>query len=213
MSMRGIGTAIAAALAATGFAAAVWAADPPQTPAPAPEPDGFVSGTACTALPMAPTYAVVPEDDSPENLEAGRYFEQAMRARGLTVPADPRQAEMRLVYRLDRQHSATLSGGPDLGRFGASNTDGVDVRVNIFSTSQDSIVGGRKPKTEQLQSQLRIVVRLDQPVTSDDRGCIWRGEAVARLEIADTETVTRVAVGQLIGALGTTVERQPYTLP
>lgn len=208
---RANGQGIVATLAAAGFAAGAWAADPPAPPAAAP--DGYVSGTACTTLPTLPSYAAVPEDDSPENLEAGRYFEEAMRARGLNVPADPRQAEMRLIYRLDRQQSAALSTGPDLGRLGASNTEGVDVRVNIFSTSQDSIMGGRRPKAEQLESQLRVVVRLDQPLNAEERGCIWRGEAMARLEIADTATVTRTAVQNLVGALGSTVERAPYTLP
>ena len=129
------------------------------------------------------------------------------------------QAPLELTFDNEVVQGTFESAKPSLGRLqagtstgvGRRSTDtGVDVNVNVWSSTQDSVLGGRKSAgSKRLASQFRIFAVL-QDRRSGTR--IWEGDVRAAMTRSDLERLGRSMVVPLVDSLGQTVRREAVEL-
>ena len=129
------------------------------------------------------------------------------------------QAPLELTFDNEVVQGTFESAQPSLGRLeagtstgvGRRSTDtGVDVNVNVWSSTQDSVLGGRKSTGgKRMASQFRIFAVL-QDRRSGTR--IWEGDVRAMMTQSDLERLGRSMVIPLVDSLGQTVRRERIEL-
>jgi hypothetical protein len=196
-------------------------------PALAGEP-GLIRAQSYAAMPAGVTIAVRPEDDSADNLELARLMEDALARKGQAIAA--KGGRLALTFATAVVAADEGGGGLTLGETSASDyTDRVvtapqgegaqitspepmvpqglgrqildsDIRVNVWSSSRDSLLQGRVPGSERA-SKPRYV--LSAILSDSETGQqLWRGEsAIDGATVSDLATF-RHMVPALLGYLG-----------
>ena len=148
--------------------------------------------------------AVTLYDDSDFNLKLKAEFEQFLRDRNRQVA----EADAELLLLIDTATIPTdqVPRGPSLGTAQAGSA-GVDVNVNVWSSSQDSVIGGRKKPGSLGVSVFHINALLRYRASGE---VVWQGDAYHELVTTDTERIARSMVPLLVDNLGRTVTHEPF---
>lgn len=149
--------------------------------------------------------AVRPWDNSPVNLELKRRFVDALQRRDVRVQDMPAPVVLNFETEVDE---AIRSVAPTFGEVRASNRE-ADLRVNLWSTTQHSVLGG------QVSGDERAVLRYTLTATLDDERTgrrLWEGKASYTGAAASEAAVLAAMVPVLADQLGQTVRPRRFRI-
>jgi hypothetical protein len=169
---------------------------------------GLLTARAFRAAPAEAAIAVTPYDDSGLNLRLKQDFEAALEAGQRGRVESRAEADYMLLFETEVVPAAALTRAPSLGS-ARVDEGGAEVNVNVWSSSQDSVLGGRQERPELGSSAFHINAVLRE---AGSGAVVWQGDAYYRLTGPDTERVARAMVGPLIEKMGQTVVRESFTL-
>jgi hypothetical protein len=182
------------------------AAGPQAWAQTAPVVQGELNAVAYHEVPGELALEVTLYDDSDLNLQVRARMEEALRAAGYTIAEDaPFELSLETASRLGE----APDWGPSLGELSSSG-GGVDIQLNIWSNTQDSVIGGRqdRPSTVgQLHLQVRAVL------SERGGGALWEGRAVSQSRGSDSERLANGMVMPLAESLGQTVREHTFPIP
>ena len=112
---------------------------------------GIVTTASLDDLPEGLPIAVTPFDDNDLSLSVQARFEAALRAAGWPVSDS---APLTLSFETKVIEGRFTQAETSMGRFEADH-DGMQLNLNIWSSNQDSLLGGRQ-KTEAPSRHLRV---------------------------------------------------------
>ncbi|MBI3709003.1 MAG: hypothetical protein HY246_15195 [Proteobacteria bacterium] len=211
-------TLIAVVAAASILGAPIAAHGQAQNDASAP---GQARATSFVAMPSGVPLAVRPLDNSDANLRLKAKIAAGLGTRHYQV--NDGEAPLVLNFETEVQQLGRRGQGPTLGevtsRTGQGSTSGdatsprahdSQVRMNLWSTTQDSLLLGRQSDGS-IRASLRYVltVTLDEP-----RGGrrLWQGEATYDGAPADDLATFGAMVPILLDQLGRTVRQYEFRL-
>ncbi len=170
-------------------------------------PPGRTHAAAYAPVPTELTVAVRPWDNSAANLRLKTNFTDAMAKRGVRLAeAD---APLMLNFETEVESLSAPEAGPTLGQVQSRNHES-RVRMNFWSTTQDSLVTGRRDTAAGLSS-VRYILR----ATLDDRRSgqrLWQGEASYTANPADETTTFALMVPVLVENFGQTVRPKNFRI-
>lgn len=168
---------------------------------------GIVTTAAIGDLPDGLAIAVTPFADDHLSLSIKSRFEAALRAAHRPVSD---VAPLTLSFETNVIAGRFTHDQARLGRFEADE-DGVKFNLNIWSSNQDSLIGGRQ-KTE---APSRKVNLLHMNVVLRDRETgktLWYGDAYCEMLTANRLRIAGSMVGPLTANLGRSVTAQPFDI-
>ncbi len=168
---------------------------------------GIVTTAALGDLPDGLAIAVTPFADDHLSLSIKSRFEAALRAAHRPVSD---MAPLTLSFETDVIAGRFTHDQAGLGRFEADE-DGVQFNLNIWSSNQDSLLGGRQ-KTE---APPRRVNLLHMYVVLRDRETgktLWYGDAYGEMLTANRLRIAGSMVAPLTANLGRSVTGQPFDI-
>jgi len=175
---------------------------------PAPAAPGMVTARSFHETPSSPSVAVAPYDDSELNLKLKADFENSLRGTGRASIVAEKTAGFLLLFETEVVAADLALRGPSLGS-ARVNESGAEVNVNVWSSTQDSVLGGRQEggKAGNNVFHLNAVLR-------DQRSgeVVWQGDAYYVLNEPETERVARALVPPLVERMGQTVDREPLRI-
>lgn len=122
--------------------------------------------------------------------------------------ADDAPFELELTS--DVQSGSQSAADPSLGRL-SSNMDDTQIEMNIWSSSQDSILGGRHSGDERRTgSRFEIRATLRERSLGD---VVWDGRAIVATERDQVEPYVARMVQSLVQSLGRTVRDGSFPAP
>ena len=198
--------ALVALGAASAGAAELAPADQVAQLAPNGAP-GVLNTRTFGDLPADRSIMVTPYGDDDLSLSIKTRFEEALRDAGRPVAAS---APLTLSFEskvIEGQFSRTEA---NMGRFEASD-EGVQLNLNIWSSSQDSLLGGR----QKAEAPSRKVNLMHMNAVLQDRESgktLWQGDAYCELLTANQARIAGSMVAPLIASLGRTVQAQPFDI-
>lgn len=157
---------------------------------------------------------VVPENDSDLNLTFRSRMQDALRQSSRAVSDD---GSLELLFDssvVQGQFSTTkpslgrLKAGTDTGLGNRSTDTGVDVEVNVWSSSQDSVLGGRKASDDKRVVNQFLITASLRDRRSGKR--LWDGEVRSPMGQSDPERLGQAMIGPLIESLGRTVQNEIF---
>ena len=103
-----------------------------------------------------------------------------------------------------------ITASPSLGRL-SSNTDNTRFEMNIWSSSQDSILGGRhSDRDRRTFSSFEIEATLRERSLGE---VVWEGRAIVETERGQVDPYVPRMVESLVQSLGRTVRDGTFPLP
>ncbi len=168
---------------------------------------GIVNTVAFGELPDRQSIMVTPFADDDLSLSVKARFEAALRAAGRPV-SDP--APLTLSFDTKVIEGRFTRAEANMGRFEA-NDEGVQINLNIWSSSQDSLLGGR----QKAGAPSRKVSLLHMNVVLRDRETgktLWQGDAYCEMLTADRDRIAGSMVAPLTASLGRSVTGQPFDI-
>ncbi len=185
-------------LAPTSPAAAQDAAD-----ARAP---GRANAQAFREAPADASVRVRPYDDTREARRLKQQIERAVERKGRRV--DDRAGILTLNFDTAVQQIGRPGPPPTLGSIEADRDD-ARVRLNLYSTNQDSLATGRRPEGGGSGSvQYQLTLSLDDP-----RGTrLWQGTATLLGSPHDEVSAYAAMARVLVEELGRTVRQKPFRI-
>jgi hypothetical protein len=202
-----VGTVMLAALA-PALAGAGVTDTAPQLAQLAPNgAPGIVTTAAFADLPEGLAIAVTPFADDHLSLSVKTRFEAALRAAHRPVSDS---APLTLSFETKVIAGRFTEDQGRLGRFEADE-EGVQFNLNIWSSSQDSLLGGRqKAKAPSRKANL-----LHMNVVLRDRETgktLWHGDAYCEMLTADRLRIAGSMVAPLTASLGRSVTGLPFDI-
>lgn len=191
----------AAALFGAGLSAPVFA-QAPSAPGAAP---GRLHASAYAAVPQDLAASVRPWDNSAANLRLKTTFANSLKGRGIRLVDGG--APLSFNFETEVENLSVPEGGPTLGQVIARNHDS-RVRMNFWSTTQDSLTQGRRSEAER-SGTVRYILR----ATLDDQRSgtrLWQGEANYVGAPADETAIFAAMVPVLVDAYGQTVRLRSF---
>jgi hypothetical protein len=206
-------TAVAACLAllvvlpAAGHAQQAPAAAKGAEAAP-PRAPGMLTTRAFSQPPQGLAVFVAPYDDSELNLKLKGDFESRL-TDTMGARVTPEQAASFLF--LFEAEVVPAEQAPSRPSLGSARVDegGAEVNVNVWSSSQDSVLGGRQQAAELGGSVFHINAVLRDKASGE---VVWQGDAYYDLSGPETERVARALVAPLVDKMGQSVVREPLHL-
>lgn len=166
---------------------------------------GVVKTVAYAPLPPGLAITVKPFDDNDLNLAVKRRFEQEL---GRISRPVSETAVLVLSFET-RVVEGEFSGRPGtMGRF-EGGTGGARVELNVWSSTKDSLLGGRQAAGARRGNVFHMNV-----VLRDRRSAktLWQGDAYSAMPTGDTPRIARSMVRPLVTSLGRTVEGEPFEI-
>lgn len=202
-------TAVTLVALALGWGAGVApaAAQAPASTGDGPAP-GRTHASSYAPLPSGAALAVRPWDNSAANLRLKANFTDAISKRGLRLAESG--APLSLNFETEVESLSTPDTGPTLGQVQGRNHD-TRVRMNFWSTTQDSVLTGRQGGSSANLGSVRYVLR----ATLDDQRSgqrLWQGEASYTANPADETTTFALMVPVLVDNLGQTVRPKAFRI-
>lgn len=181
------------------------AAQAPGSPGDSPPP-GRTHASSYAPLPGDLPVTVRPWDNSAANLRLKANFTDAMSKRGvrLTETGTP----LLLNFETEVESLTTPDSGPSLGQVQGRNHD-TRVRMNFWSTTQDSVLTGRQGSQVANLGSVRYVLR----ATLDDQRSgqrLWQGQTSYEMTSGDETTTFALMVPVLVEGLGQTVRPRSF---
>ena len=168
---------------------------------------GRASASSYAAIPLGVPVMVRPLDDSPDQLRIKENIASALSRRQWRVQESP--APIAFNFETEIQQIGRRPSEPSFGRASGSSSRETEVIVNMYSTTQDSIITGR-------QAEVRGSLRYVLTMTADDQRSgrrLWQGEASYVGSAGDDQAVLRALIPMLIDMLGQTVRQRSFSLP
>lgn len=189
------------------LAASVLALSSP--PGFAQNPDAPLPGRTHAAsyapIPSGLAITVRPWDNNTANQRLKSKFTEALSQRGVAL-ADL-GAPLSLNFETEVDNIAVPEGGPSLGQVQARNHES-RVRLNFWSSTQDSLVTGRRGG-DIAGGTVRYVLR----ATLDDRRSgqrLWQGQTSYDATSGDETTTFALMIPVLVESLGQTVRPRSF---
>ena len=195
-------------LALGGAAAAAQADRPHQlAQAEASSAPGLLTTRAFKDVPPGETITVALYDDSDLNLKLKTEFEEQLKARERVVVEA--KTGLLLLFETEVIPTDQVPKGPSLGSASAG-TAGVDVNVNVWSSTQDSVLGGRQEGGNLGTSVFHMNALLRDQASGE---VLWQGDAYYEIMTGDTERIARSLVPLLVEKLGQSTTHEPFETP
>lgn len=170
---------------------------------------GFVSARTLGKAPDNPLVFVSPYDDSELNLKLKSDFESRLAETGKArLAAEEGSAAYLLLFETEVMAADRIPRQPSLGTARADQ-ESAEVNVNVWSTTQDSVLGGRQEAPPPGTSVFHINAVLREQKSGE---VVWQGDAYHVLKEPETERVARGLVSPLVTRMGETVAREPIEI-
>jgi hypothetical protein len=160
--------------------------------------EGIVNAVAFETLPEDLVVEVTLYDDTDLDVAIRTEMIEALHAANHAVSDD---APYELSLETDEQAASISTRPPSLGELSVGA--GVDVQMNVWSSSQDSLLGGRQGGTVRQGEnnfEIRAVLR-DLKAGS----VVWEGRATVEGDRGSATSTTRQMVDSLVANLGRTM--------
>lgn len=169
-----------------------------------PAPRGYVTTFACGEGDQGLDRLEVKSlGDTPTDLAVRDRFLAALKKAGRTVAAG---APSVLSIETATEVELPKTKGRDLGEL-RSNNDQTEFRVNVWSTTRDSLIGGRKdgdlPKPDR---HFRVSATIHDKATGR---CLWQGDAIYAMDDAGPAPLADIMARHLVAAIGQPPGRKP----
>jgi len=218
---RGFAGMTAGLLLATCFCAATQADDvieapPPQSAQSETGAPGRVNSVSYKSMPEGFPILVSTYDNTEINVEILDQMTQALQQRGYLVAED---APLELAFESQTLGVGVADPAPSLGSISGGtghitgnegSAMGVEATINLWSSSKDSVLGGRKQSdlaTKPTRFHINATLRY-----RDTGQVVWQGDALCEVVTRDQSRLVRAMVGPLVDSLGETVEAEPFTV-
>ncbi len=168
---------------------------------------GIVSAQAFGEVPAGRPVAVTPYSDDELSRSVKARFEAALRNTGRAVD-DLAALTLSFETKIIEGRFGQTEG--NLGRFEADE-GGAQLNLNIWSSSQDSLLGGR----QQAGAPSRKVNLMHMNLVLRDRRTgktLWQGDAYCEMLTANRLRIAGSMVAPLIASLGRSVKGQPFDI-
>lgn len=173
--------------------------------------DAVVAAMACEPLAKGAAFKLSPADDTPLYQAVGERIRQAAERAGHPIRGD---AGLELYYSAVESIVEVRSKGPNFGSFDVRTVNRearVQLLFNVWSTSKDSIIGGRKTKDgASISNHLIMSLELNR---EDNGRCVWRGEGAVALEGVTADQVAKGLADAVAARLGKAVDKEILHLP
>jgi hypothetical protein len=163
-------------------------------------------------LPAPLTVEVVVPDDTKDNVKLSEALGRQLRNTGVSVAQG---APVKLMLETEVVREAERRRPHDLGEFRRSTVNDpslidqnrTDVRVNLWSSRQDSVLTGRQEEvlTEGVD-ELRLAIKMND---KDNGRCLWQGEIVYALKGNDPWHTAEQLLPAMTAAFGRTMRNEP----
>ncbi len=166
---------------------------------------GFVNTVALGRVAPDRPIAVTPFDDDDLGLAIKTRFEEELRRVGRPVAGS---AALTLSFETRVIQGRISRTAGNMGRF-EGNSEGLRLDLNIWSTTQDSLLGGSRAE----ESRQASLFHMNAVLRDRDSGKIlWQGDAYCDLRVADALRIGNSMVGPLVANLGRSVRQQPFDI-
>lgn len=176
---------------------------------------GRLSSYFCGTMPANLSVEVVLLDNADANLRIKNAFVDRLRRQGVAVqPGAALTLTLEIAAVREFEERGKEESLIEL-RVGQANRElgqqgDVDLRGSVWSSSQDSLVGGRRKGPASLAvNRVRLTASLNRRA---DGHCLWQGEAIHELNGREVEPVAMALVPSLVGAFGKTVPPRPISI-
>jgi hypothetical protein len=168
---------------------------------------GVVNSLALGELPDGQPIAVTPFADDELSLSVKTRFEEALRAAGRPVAES---ALLTLSFESKIIEGRFTQAEANMGRFEADD-EGVALNLNIWSSSRDSLLGGRQ-KADGSSRKVNLM-HMNAVLRDRESGKIlWQGDAYCEMLTADQARIAGSMVAPLTASLGRSVTGQPFDI-
>ncbi len=196
-----------AGLLAAGISLASGAVQPAWAQATAANGQGVIQAVSYREVPNPLSLLVTLFDDSNLDLRIRDQMVASLERANHSLGDDPLfELELGSEVRSGR----FVTGGPSLGRL-SSNSDNTRLDVNIWSSSQDSILGGRNSERSR-----RSFTSFEIEATLRERSLgevVWEGHAIVEADRGQAEPYVPRMVESLVKSLGRTVRDGTFPVP
>lgn len=172
--------------------------------------EAIVTAIMCEPLARGAATSLTAADDSDLYQSIGPRITRALDKEGHSVHAG---APLDLYYSAVESAVEVRGQGPSLGRIDVRtvNRDArAQLLVNVWSSSKDSIFGGRK-STSGISVSTFLIMTLE--LNRQDNGrCVWRGEGAVELEGVTAGQVAANLADAIAARLGQTVDKATVPL-
>lgn len=169
---------------------------------------GMVTAQGTTAPPAGFSVSVSPYDDSALNLTLKADFEAALAARWQARVTEEAAADLLLLFESEVVPADLAPPPPSLGS-ARLDERGAEVNVNIWSSSKDSVLGGRRDSAGGGSNLFHINAVLRDRQSAE---VVWQGDAYYVLREPEVEPTARALVPPLVDRIGQSVVREPLFL-
>lgn len=178
-----------------------------QNPANDPSAPGRLNAFVYRDVPAGAAIKVTPYDDSRENRRLAQAFERALERNGRKV--DPRGGALSLSFTTE----ITQSGrpGPAAGTLGVieANRDDARVRLNLYSTTQDSLAQGPR-RADGGNPTVRYMLTA---IVEDATGSrLWQASATLNGTPAEEQTAFAAMAGVIAEEIGKMVRQRTFRI-
>ena len=221
---RQMGAMSVGQVAAMGLALAFFLGSvSPQTSASEPQlaqgvggAPGSVTSQVLAKIPEGFPIEVVLFDDSDTNIELRELLIKGLEKNGHVVETG---SPLELAFETEVMKPSFTEQKPSLGRIQAGNESevgnrgsrrGVEAEVNLWSTTKDSLLGGRQKRLAQSKHPL---FHINAILRDRESGrVIWQGDALCEMLTSNRTRLLRSMAGPLAAAVGKTVVDEPFEL-
>ena len=166
---------------------------------------GMLTARAFHEPPPNPAVFVAPYDDSALNLKLKDDFENRLADKAGARIVPEASAAFLFLFESEVVPAEQLPRRPSLGS-ARLDKGGAEVNVNVWSSSQDSVLGGRQQPGAVGSSVFHINAVLRDKNSGE---VVWQGDAYYDLSGPETERVARALVAPLVDKMGQSVVREP----
>ncbi|MFQ5973574.1 MAG: hypothetical protein ACE5Q3_14690 [Alphaproteobacteria bacterium] len=145
-------------------------------------------------------------DDSDLNLRLVEHVKAELRARGYEEAPD---ADYTLTF--DTREIVDLSrDGGGVGSLDVDTLSGIEMHMNLWSSTRDSLLTGRRQRPGQATQLLRMDMTVRE--NTGARRVVWQGEAFSEMRGVEHYGAFRQIVSVLLDRLGQTVGEASFSM-
>ncbi len=177
---------------------------------------GVLTSRKLRRMPEGFPVSIVAIDDREIDGEIKRLLTEALQETGRIVTDD---APLELAFRSQIVRSVIVERPPSLGQVTSSTgqtvgnqgqSTGVEVQMNVWSSTRDSLFGGRNPSSGQKRDpRFYINATLRDLETGT---VVWQADVVCEMVTTNESRIVRAMVGPLAASVGKTVTQEPFDI-
>lgn len=169
--------------------------------------EGVLRSVAYQPMPADQPIRVILFNDTVENIDIKRQIEDELRRTGASIDDD---STLELAIDTEIIDRANSESGPTLGSVAGSSEQGYEARLNLWSSSRDSVFGGRKSDSGAAETKFHLNVILRDNGTGK---FLWQGDAYAVMHQVDSAQVARSMIVPMVASLGQSVTSKAFPIP